>query len=82
MIAGNDADAIGRSQGSEPSQRVDVLLRQADVGEIARDHDVVGCLRLHVGHQAVEHARADSAAGGGAASSSSRSAASGSNSAA
>ena len=53
MIAGNDADAIRGSQGGEPSERVGVLLRQTDVGEITRHHDVIGCLRLHVGHQTI-----------------------------
>jgi hypothetical protein len=56
MVARNDADAVGRPEALEPGQRVDVLLRQANIGKIARDHDVVGSLRLQVGNEPVEHA--------------------------
>ena len=44
-----------RPERLQPGQRIDVLLRQADVGEIAGDGDVVGRLRLQVGDDAVEH---------------------------
>ena len=47
--------SLRRAQALEPGQRIDVLLRQADVDEVAGDGDVVGRLRLEVGDDAVEH---------------------------
>jgi hypothetical protein len=55
VVAGNDRHVLRRPQALEPGERVDALLRQADVDEIAGDGDVVGPLRPEVGDDAVEH---------------------------
>ena len=55
VVAGNDGHVLRRPQALEPGQRIDVLLRQADVDEIAGHGDVVGRLRREVGDDAVEH---------------------------
>ena len=55
MVAGDHGHILRRTQALHPGQRVDVLLRQADVDEVARDGDVVGRLGLEVGDDALEH---------------------------
>ena len=68
VVAGDDGHALRRSHALEPGQRIDVLLRQADVDEVAGDGDVVGRLRREVGDDAVEHVPSGRRSGGCAAS--------------
>ena len=57
-LPGTTLTACGAPTLSQPGQRLDVLLRQPDVDEVAGHRDVVGRLRAHVGDEPVEHVAA------------------------
>lgn len=55
VIAGHDADAVGRTDALEPAPRACEFRCEAEVGEIAGDQDVIGGLRTDVGDHAFGH---------------------------
>ena len=55
VIAGHQGDVVRRPERREPGARRRVFAGERDVDEVAGHRDVVGRLRLQVGHDAREH---------------------------
>ena len=55
VIAWDEADVVRRSEARQPVAAARIFRRQADIGDVTGDGDMVRLLRLHIGDEPRQH---------------------------